>query len=402
MDCNDTDTVPCFQIADRIKTMPRSGIREILMAAEGRKLISFGGGVPHDSCVPLDTIKRAFDSVMSRWGAQAFRYGASEGETELREYIAWWLNKMGLPAHPQDILVVNGSQQALDLLGKVLINRGARILIERPTYLAALQAFAAYGPEYDEVELDEEGPMVCAMKEYLNKNRYAFFYTIPSYQNPSGTCCGLKRRAKIVEVLNETGTLLIEDDPYSQLYFDSPPPPPLSAMGARNTVYMGTFSKMVSPGFRLGWVWSNTGIIRDLITVKQAADLCTGRFQQLLLCEVLKTLDIDRHLQNNRLFYTSQRNSMAGLMKSRLHGVMEWNHPEGGMFFWASLCNGLRADVLLKNCISKGVAFADGAAFYAGKKKPSTMRLNFTQCTRQEMKEGLGIIAQEIEKMPAG
>ncbi len=389
--------IPTYVSADRVRYIPRSGIREILMAAQGRKIISFGGGVPHDSCVPLDTIADAFESVMSRYGARAFRYGASEGETELREYIAGWLNGLGLPAKASDILIVNGSQQALDLLGKVLINPGAHLLVERPTYLAALQAFAAYEPRYDEVIMDDEGPVPECIRSKLRKHKHAFFYTIPSFQNPSGTCCGLSRRAQIVDILNREGCLVVEDDPYSQLYYDQAPPPPISAMGAERAVFLGTFSKMVSPGFRLGWVWSNTGIIEAMITVKQAADLCTGLFQQLLLCEVLKRLDLKNHLERNRSFYTGQRDKMNLYMNKYLSDKMEWNNPRGGMFFWASLRNGTSAQGLLRKCLKRDVAFADGASFFAGEKELKCMRLNFTQCSEEEMESGLKIMAEEIE-----
>lgn len=386
--------------ADRMKNIPRSGIREILMAAEGRPMISFGGGVPHDSCVPLPEIRDAFEAVFTNRGARAFRYGTTEGEKELREYVASWLKGLGLQAGAGEILIVNGSQQGLDLLGKVLLNPGSTILVERPTYLAALQAFSPYEPQYDEVEMDDQGAIVESLKEKLRKPS-TFFYTIPSFQNPSGVCISVKRREEIVNCLNETGCLLIEDDPYGQLYYDSPPPAPLCAMGVKNAVYLGTFSKMVSPGFRLGWMWtSDKNLMKHLITVKQAADLCTGLFQQYLLLEVLRRLDIHKHLECNRIFYATQREKMNQYMSNHLSGLMDWNYPSGGMFFWAALKNGLHAGKLLSRCVERGVAFADGASFFAGEKDFSRLRLNFTQYTEEEMDRGLLIIAEEIRQMP--
>ncbi|MFP4164548.1 MAG: PLP-dependent aminotransferase family protein [Chitinispirillaceae bacterium] len=389
-----------FQPAKRVLGIPRSGIRELLSNSQNKKIISFGGGVPHDSRVPLALIEDAFEKVLSRCGTQAFRYGSSEGEPSLREQISNWLKSLGMNADPDHILIVNGSQQGLDLLGKVLINPGSRVLLERPTYLAALQAFCPYAPAYDEIELDSEGTSPLLLEDRLKRGNYRFFYTIPSFQNPSGAYSPEERRIKTAQLLNRYNTLLVEDDPYSQLYYDqNSSPKPLCSFGVRNAVFLGTFSKMVAPGFRLGWVWSNSDILRHILTVKQAADLCTGRFQQLLLSELLENIDLNRHLKNNRMFYTQQRNTMQQFMLKHLSEHMEWSTPRGGMFFWAKLKDGLSAEGLLDRCFSRGVAFSDGSAFFASNQKKEFLRLNFTQCTEAEMDDGLEVIKEEIEKM---
>ncbi|MFP4014391.1 MAG: PLP-dependent aminotransferase family protein [Chitinispirillaceae bacterium] len=394
------ETTLLSQPAQRVLNIPRSGIRELLSNSQGKKIISFGGGVPHDSRVPLRQIETAFEKVLSRWGTQAFRYGASEGELTLREQVSHWLCGLGIDARPDQVLMVNGSQQGLDLLGKVLIDPGSRVLVERPTYLAALQAFSPYDPLYDELELDLEGISTFQLEDRLRSGPYRFFYTIPSFQNPSGTYSPDARRIITAQLLNRHGTLLVEDDPYSQLYYDSDSSPrPICSFGVENAVFLGTFSKMVAPGFRLGWIWSNSEILRHLLTVKQAADLCTGRFQQLLLSELLNDLDLKSHLKENRNFYTVQRDTMQRFMTKHLQEHMDWNQPRGGMFFWAKLRRGLGAEELLDRCFSRGVAFTDGAAFFASDPKKEYLRINFTQCTPTEMDDGLEVMKEEIERM---
>jgi 2-aminoadipate transaminase len=371
--------------------MPRSCVRELLSSRPGSDLISFGGGVPHHSCVPLKDIQAAFETVCTRHGAQAFSYGSSEGEPELRDYIASeWLPRFGVDARPDEILIVNGSQQALDLVAKVLIDPGSAVAVERPTYLAALQAFSAYEPVYREVPLDECGPMPDALATHLQTAGCRFFYTIPSFQNPSGACCTLGRRREIVEVMNRSNALLVEDDPYSQLYYEKKPPLPLCALGASRPVLLGTFSKLVAPGLRLGWVWARSETMRHLVVAKQAADLCTGRFSQFLVLETLRRLDIDSHLSMIRAVYKSKRDAMHMALTASLADLCAWPLPAGGMFFWVKL---RYADVpvrrLLARCIKNRVAFADGASFFATPSAQSFMRLNFTQPTPSEMTEGL-------------
>ena len=398
---NSYETTPFkCQPARRVLNIPRSGIRELLSNSQGRKIISFGGGVPHDSRIPLEQIQNAFQKVISRWGTQAFRYGASEGEFSLREQISYWLQSLGINALPEEILIVNGSQQGLDLLGKVLIDPGSPVLVERPTYLAALQAFCPYEPVYSEVKLESEEPSPFLLENRLKSAKYRFLYAIPTYQNPSGACCSHEKRTKIAEMLNRFDTLLIEDDPYSQIYYGSESSPkPICAFGVNRAVFLGTFSKMVAPGFRLGWIWSKSDILKHLLTVKQAADLCTGRFQQLLLSELLKDLDLKSHLEENRKFYTRQRDTMHKFMTKHLGEHLVWEKPGGGMFFWAKLKQNHSGEELLNRCFSRGVAFTDGASFFASEKQKGYLRLNFTQCTETEMNEGLKVIKEEIEKM---
>jgi 2-aminoadipate transaminase len=385
--------------AKRINHIPRSCVREILTLSSGTDLISFGGGRPHPSCIPTTAITAAFESIMRRHGSSAFQYSSSEGEPELREFIASsWLARQGVKAHPSEILIVNGSQQALDLLGKVLVDKSAPLLVERPTYLAALQAFASYEPRYVEVNLEADGPDIEQLNAQLMRHKPRFFYTIPTFQNPSGVCCSAPKREAIAAALNRSGCLLIEDDPYSELYFDTPPPPPICALGVHNSVLLGTFSKTVAPGFRLGWIWARGELLRHLITVKQAADLCTGSFGQLLLAETLKHIDIDGHLSHNRTFYRSQRDSMEQILHQHLGEELSWQSPPGGMFFWGALRQARDTAKLLQRCIARGIAYADGSSFYAHEPAINRLRINFTNSTHEEMQRGVALLAEVLHE----
>jgi 2-aminoadipate transaminase len=388
--------------ARRLATMPRSCIREILSCKTPGKLISFGGGVPNDSCVPLNALQSAFETVLSRHGPRAFSYGPSEGEPMLREYVAHeWLARRGVAAHPDEILIVNGSQQALDLIGKAFIDPFSTVAVERPTYLAALQAFSAFEPRYVEVAMDGDGAVPEQLDMQLNKNgECRFYYTIPSFQNPSGACLPKDRRVRIADVLGMHGTMLVEDDPYSQLFYNSQPPPlPICSFGVRNALLMGTFSKMVAPGLRLGWVWTKSATMRNLITLKQAADLCTGRFMQLLALETLRLLDMDAHLERVRQINRSRRDAMQRFLLLRLARHCTWDLPLGGMFFWLKLKNAeISSKLVLDRCVSAGVAFANGASFFARGGGSDHMRLNFTQATDAEMDEGLALIGRVLDE----
>lgn len=384
--------------SSRLSNVPRSGVREILKAANSH-VISFGGGIPHQSCIPSGIIHQSIDDVFSRYGESAFNYGETEGEPLLREFIAkQWLARLGISADPSEILIVNGSQQALDLLGKVFIDKGNTVLVERPTYMAALQAWCVYEPQFQEAALDNEGVNPDEMEKVFRQHECRLFYTIPTFQNPSGVCYAQERRKAVAEVLNKHRVLLIEDDPYSHLYYENKPPLPLTAMGVDNAIFMGTFSKTVAPGFRLGWIYAKPDIMHHLVTVKQAADLCTGRFGQLLLYETLKNLDLDNHLANLRCFYRKQRDMFNSLMNKHLHGLLSWQIPSGGMFFWASLKD-ISAFELLKTSVTNGVAFADGSAFFANNKCKHFMRLNFTQVSEQMMDTGLSVLKEQIIKI---
>lgn len=390
--------------SERMANIPRSCVRDLMASTTRPDTISFAGGVPAPACIPLDTIRTAAERVWTRFGTAAMSYGASEGEEPLREWIArTWLARHGITAQPSEIMITNGSQQALDLLGKVLLDRDAPIAVERPTYLAAVQAFSAYEPTFREVPLLPDGPDVTALAQALRGNSTThfdgarLFYTVPNFQNPSGTLMSAARRGEVADELNRHAALLVEDDPYGELYYTDAPPPPLNSYGVEQGVLLGTFSKMVAPGFRLGFIWARGALGRHLGTVKQAADLCTARFNQLLLTETLGLLDLDSHLANLREHYRQQRDRMEAAMRKHLGGLAQWEKPDGGMFFWVRLPETISARALLGRCAARGVAFADGSSFHAGGGGDHWMRLNFTASTPAQMDAGLAILRQELE-----
>jgi len=395
-------------LSHRMEQMPRSCVRD-LMASSGRPdLISFAGGVPAPSCIPVDTIRNAAEHILARHGSTALGYGASEGEEVLRSWIAdVWLPRKGIRCSSDEILIVNGSQQALDLLGKVLLDKWAPIVVERPTYLAALQAFSAYEPEFREVSLQAQGLDVASLAMALRGNsriRYSgarLFYTVPNFQNPSGAVMSLERRIDVVDELNRHAALLVEDDPYGELYFDEPPPLSLNALGTEQGVFLGTFSKMVAPGFRLGFIRADKRLAHHLGTLKQAADLCTSRFNQLILVETLMRMDIDSHLEKLRVHYRQRRDQMDQALQRHLQGFAHWTLPQGGMFFWIEFAEGCKTRELLTRCAARGVVFADGSSFYADGSGERFARFNFTACDSEQMDRGLAIVAEEVRAMEA-
>ena len=398
---NHTHEPPLY--SSRMEQMPRSCVRDLMASCAQPGLIAFSGGVPAPSCIPLDLLRHSCDQVLAQYGSSALAYGSSEGEMRLREWIAFnWLPRQGIAAHPDEILIVNGSQQALDLLGKVLLDKGAPVAVENPTYLAALQAFAASEPEFRTVSMDREGPLPDSLARALRgpsatrAEGARLFYTVPNFQNPSGTLCGRKRRLAIAEELNRHPALLIEDDPYGELYYEEAPPPSLHALGAKSGALLGTFSKMVAPGLRLGFVWAPGPLARHLGTVKQAADLCSGRLVQLVLAQTLESLDMETHLSGLREHYRGLRDSMDQALRRHLGSLATWDTPRGGMFFWLRCAEHVDSRALLSRCAKKGVTFADGASFFAQGGGQNYMRLNFTATSPAQMEEGLAILANEL------
>ena len=389
----------------RLDGMPRSCVRDLMANTANTDIISFAGGLPASECIPLDTIRQATEAVWTRYGTSALGYGASEGEPALREWIAHqWLPRKGIQAKPSEIMIVNGSQQALDLLGKVLLDPGAPIAVERPTYLAAVQAFSAFGAEFREVPLDDEGPDITALAQALRGNSSLradgarLFYTVPNFQNPSGLLMSERRRMDLLDEMRRHPAVLIEDDPYGELYYASQPPPLLMSQSAGPGVLLGTFSKMVAPGFRLGFIWAKGAMATHLGTVKQAADLCTSRLAQLQLFETLCRLDLDAHLQGLRDHYRIKRDAMDMALQRHLAGFANWQKPSGGMFFWVRLRNCTDTKALLVQAAKAGVAFADGGSFHAGGGGRDWLRLNFTSSTPADMERGLEILAQCLGK----
>ncbi|MBN2547995.1 MAG: PLP-dependent aminotransferase family protein [Anaerolineales bacterium] len=393
------------RFAQRTHKMGSSAIRELLKLTEQPDIISFGGGMPAPDVFPIEEFREACDRVLKDYGAQALQYGPTEGYKPLRELIVRHTARYGIEVTPDNILVTSGSQQALDLLGKILINPGDCILVESPTYLGALQAWAAYGAEYVTVPMDEYGMITDALEEALRSGP-KFIYVLPNFQNPSGVTLTLERRKKVIELADRYGVPIVEDDPYGQLRYEGEHLPSIVVMDSQgrspsacyggNVIYLSTFSKILAPGIRLAWVVAPPEVIRKLTQAKQGADLHTASFNQIVAYEVSRGGFIDQHVKLIRQVYGERRDVMLAAMDGYFPPGVEWTHPEGGLFLWATLPESMNSAEVLKGAIQQHVAFVPGAPFYPLGGGHNTMRLNFSHASPEKITEGIARLGRVL------
>ncbi len=387
-----------WQMARRAERMNPSVIREILKITERPGVISLAGGLPSPDTFPVEAMRLATAQVLAESPREALQYAASEGFEPLREWVARHLGGHGMAVDPAQVLITNGSQQGLDLVGKVLIDAGSRVAVEAPTYLGALQAFAPCEPEVTSVACDDDGPL----PEALAAARGArLLYLLPNFQNPSGRCMGEARRAAVVAAARELGLPIVEDNPYGDLWYDAPPPPPLASRWAEGSVYLGSFSKVLAPGLRLGYVVAPPALMPKLLQAKQAADLHTPGFNQRVVHAVIENGFLDRHVPTIRERYKAQRDAMRAALERHLPAGCRWTVPSGGMFFWAELPEGVDATALLPRAVELGVAFVPGAAFYAEAPRPNTLRLSFVTVAPAEIERGVALLGQVLQEVAA-
>ncbi|GAB3778173.1 PLP-dependent aminotransferase family protein [Ramlibacter monticola] len=391
---DDLQPTPGWTLARRTKRMNPSVIREILKVTERPGIISFAGGLPSPRTFPVEAFQAACDKVLREDGRAALQYAASEGYGPLREAVAAMLPWR---VDPAQVLITTGSQQGLDLVAKVLIDHGSRVLVETPTYLGALQAFAPMEPEAVGVASDDEGIDVADLARRRGEAR--FLYVLPNFQNPTGRTMSEARRQALVQTARELALPLVEDNPYGDLWFDAPPPLPLSARYPEGAIYLGSFSKVLAPGLRLGYLVAPPAIAPKLLQAKQAADLHSPSFNQRLVAEVLRDGFLDRHVPTIRSLYKAQRDAMLEALAREMRGLdVTWNAPDGGMFLWARLPEGLAAVSLLPKAVERGVAFVPGAAFYADGADARTLRLSFVTATREQIATGIAALAATIRE----
>jgi 2-aminoadipate transaminase len=393
--------------AQRTKQMKNSAIRELLKLTEQPDVISFAGGLPAPDVFPVEEFKRACEYVLDHHGAQALQYGSTDGYLPLREMISRHTNRIGIGVNASNILITSGSQQALDLLGRIFINRGDRILVEQPTYLGALQAWNAYGAEYVPVPCDDYGMNTDALEEALRTGP-KFIYVLPNFQNPTGVTLSLERRHKLVELADRYGVPIIEDDPYGQLRYEGENLPAVELIDANireknghytgNVIYLSTFSKILAPGIRLAWVIAPTEVINKLITAKQGADLHTATFNQIVAHEVSQHGFLDKHVTLIQDTYRIRRDTMLESLEENMPDGVTWTHPQGGLFLWATLPGNLNTTELLPEAIKEKVAFVPGPSFYATGEGLNTMRLNFSCCKPELINEGIARMGKLIKK----
>jgi 2-aminoadipate transaminase len=389
-------------LARRAEKMNPSVIREILKVTERPGIISFAGGLPSPRTFPVREFAAACEKVLREDGPAALQYAASEGYGPLREMVAAMLP---WKVDPAQVLITTGSQQGLDLVAKILIDAGSRILVETPTYLGALQAFTPMEPEVVSVASDAQGVLVddladkaCASiegGESLNTAR--FLYVLPNFQNPTGRTMSEDRRAALSRRAAELGLPMVEDNPYGDLWFDAPPPLPLTARNPDGCIYLGSFSKVLAPGLRLGFLVAPKALYPKLLQAKQAADLHSPGFNQRMIAEVMKDGFLQRHVPTIRALYKSQRDAMLVALQREMQNLdVQWNTPDGGMFLWARLPPGVDAIELLPKAVDKGVAFVPGSPFYAGPPDPRCLRLSFVTATVQQIDTGIAALAAAI------
>ena len=385
-----------WTLAARAAKMNPSVIREILKVTEKPGIISLAGGLPSPKTFPVDAFARAAATVLAQDGPAALQYAASEGFPALREAVAQWLP---WDVDPAQVLITTGSQQGLDLVAKVLVDEGSRVLVETPTYLGALQAFSPMEPTIVSVASDDEGPLVddFAATAGHDSGRARFMYLLPNFQNPTGRTMSEARRAALVAKADELGVPLVEDNPYGDLWFDQPPPAPLTARNPEGCIYLGSFSKVLAPGLRLGYVVAPKAIYPKLLQAKQAADLHSPSFNQRLVAEVLKDGFLERHVPTIRALYKRQRDAMHAALERELASLgVTWSRPDGGMFLWARLPEGMNAIELLPEAVERNVAFVPGAAFYAEAPDARTLRLSFVTASPAQIDAGIKALADTV------
>jgi len=394
-----------WQLARRAERMNPSVIREILKITERPGIVSFAGGLPSAKTFPVAEFARACATVLRDDAAAALQYSASEGYGKLLEMVA---GRLPWSVDPGQILITTGSQQGLDLVAKVLIDTDSPVMVETPTYLGALQAFTPMEPRIVSVRSDESGVDVDDLtRKHVAGTR--FLYVLPNFQNPTGRTMVEARRAALVERAAQLGLPLVEDNPYGDLWFDAPPPPPLTARNPDGCIYLGSFSKVLAPGLRLGFLVAPKAVFPKLLQAKQAADLHSPGFNQRVIADVMQGGFLDRHVPTIRALYKAQRDAMLAALSREMPGAdeedpdqrMTWNKPDGGMFLWARLPKGMDAIALLPKAVDKGVAFVPGAAFFADTPDPRSLRLSFVTPSVAEIERGVAALAAAVrENMP--
>jgi 2-aminoadipate transaminase len=393
------------QYAQRTRRMSSSAIRELLKLTELPDVISFAGGLPAPEVFPIEPISAITQRILHDAGPQALQYSATEGYRPLREWLAQAASQEGLPVTVDNILITSGSQQGLDLLGKVLIDPDDTLLVESPTYMGALQAWAPYGAEYVTLPSDDDGLILDDLEAVLQK-RPKFIYMLPNFQNPSGRTLSLERRQYLVEATARYGIPIVEDDAYVRLRFEGESLPSLQLLAGRarqeseykgHVIHMGTFSKILSPGLRLGWIIAPAQLISKLVQAKQGTDLHTPTFTQMIAYEMARQGFIEEHIPLIRHVYRTRRDAMLAALSEYFPAHVTWTHPQGGMFLWATLPEGMDSVKILEEAVEQKVAFVPGTAFHPRGGGENTMRLNFSNSSPEKIREGIARLGKVLE-----
>lgn len=391
-----------YRYADRLGKFSSSAVREILKLTQKASVISFAGGLPAEEHFPLKAVGEAFQRVLAQ-GNKSLQYGLTEGYLPLRESICRRMAAKGISVTPDDMLLTTGSQQAIDLLCRIYIDPGDVILVERPTYLSAIQVFQSYGAQLVSVQGDEHGMDLDDLAAKIPEHRPKLAYVIPTFSNPTGQAWSLERRKGVLALCREAGVLILEDDPYGELKFGDPSVhyPSIFSLDRHPAgscvVYTSTFSKTVAPALRTGWVMGDPGLIRHMARAKQAADLHSSSLDQQALYQLIEHFDLDGHIAFVRKEYEVRMRQMAELLRAQNWPGVSWHEPKGGMFFWVELPEAVDSAELLKSAVEYGVAFVPGGTFYAGNPRANTMRMNFTHNDTENTIIGMERLSRAME-----
>ncbi len=386
-------------LSKRIKHVPESFIRRILKVSNQPDVISFAGGLPNADLFPISGLQKASNKVLNDDGKQALQYANSEGDSQLREWIAQrYQDKQGLNISPENILITNGSQQALDLLGKVLLDKGDSIVIENPGYLGAIQAFSLYQPVMQTVAVDNQGMNIDALEQALKIHKPKLVYTVPNFQNPTGISYSQSNREAVAKAVFGFDTLLIQDDPYGELRFSGEVESNFMALLPEQTLLLGSFSKIITPSFRLGWIVAPDWLMKPLVIAKQAADLHTNYFSQRVIVQYLQDNPIDEHVEKIIQFYAKQKQAMLNAIEKYFPKNVSVAESEGGMFIWVTLPESLSSMELFDKAIEQKVAFVPGNPFYVGGEvQQNTLRLSYVTMDEPAIEEGIKCLGECIK-----
>jgi 2-aminoadipate transaminase len=377
----------------------KSFIREILKVTQDDKVISFAGGLPNPRLFPVKELADACLKVLRDDGENVLQYSTTEGYLPLRKYIAGrYFVKRGLQTSPDEILITTGSQQGLDLIGKVFLNKGDRIVIERPGYLGAIQAFGIYEPQFVPVPLLDDGIDTDLLENVLNADKTKLFHTVINFQNPSGVTYSRQKREKLADIIRGHDTVLVEDNPYGELRFVGEDLPLMKSYLPDSTIVLGSFSKVVTPGLRLGWICAAIDVMEKIVVAKQASDLHSNYLSQRLVYQYLVDNDLDEHILNIRKVYKRQRDLMISMIEKHFPQEIKYTKPEGGMFLWMTLPEKVSSSHLFKLAAAENVAFVPGGAFYVDGGGDNTLRLNFSNSDEEKIEEGIKRLAKVIKR----
>lgn len=390
-----------FKFSKRIPADGTDAVGAILKAAADPKIISFAGGLPAPELFPVEGMKEATDKVYAEHGQQALQYGAAKGVTELRELILKRVKeKENVDAKLENVMVTTGSEQAIDLVGKAFVNPGDTVLVEEPTYLCALDVFRSYGANFVSVPMDDDGMKMDALEEALKAHpETALVYTVPNFQNPTGRTMPAERRKKFAELAAKYDVPVLEDNPYGDIRFAGEHVPSVKSFDhAGKVFYMSTFSKILAPGFRLGWLVADPKVIEKLTVLKQSADLHTDNLVQYVVTEFFKENDVDAHVKEISDLYGKRKQLMIDGIKKYFPKDVKYTDPEGGMFLWVEVPGVTDTVELFKQCLEHNVAFVPGDPFFAGKPQPGTFRLNYSNMQEDQIEVGLKRLGEALSQ----